>query len=50
MIWFFLTGMIAGAAGMILYAHWWIGRHATYIHMEEEDDETGHPDGDVPGD
>lgn len=42
MIWFFLAGFISGAVGVMMYAHWWMRRHATVIHMremEEFDDE-----------
>lgn len=35
MIWFFLMGMIAGAVGMVMYAHWWIGKHVKKVDADE---------------
>lgn len=35
MIWFFIAGFISGAAGMILYAGWWIKTHAKRVSVEE---------------
>ena len=49
MIWFFLAGMIAGAVGMIMYAKYKVRKGMTFIRIEEDEDETGHPDKDVPG-
>lgn len=37
LIWFFLAGMIAGAVGMVKYAHWWMNRHTTVIKLTKED-------------
>ena len=39
MIWFFIAGFISGAAGMILYAHWWMGKHTTVIRLTPEDED-----------
>ena len=39
MIWFFLAGMIAGAVGMVMFAGWWIRRHATVIKLPMEEKE-----------
>lgn len=36
MIWFFLAGMVAGAIGMLMYAHWWMGKHGTKNKTEEQ--------------
>ena len=35
MIWFFLMGMIAGAVGMVMYAHWWMRRHVKKVNADE---------------
>lgn len=35
MIWFFLMGMIGGAAGMMLLAHWWVHTHVEQVTPEE---------------
>ena len=37
MIWFFLMGMIAGAAGMVMYANHWVQKHAKVVRMKKED-------------
>lgn len=39
MIWFFIAGWIAGAVFVVMYAHWWIKKHAKVIHANEEEDE-----------
>ena len=31
MIWFFLTGMVAGAVGVIMVLMWWIRTHAIKV-------------------
>ena len=36
MIWFFLMGMVAGAAGTVMYAHYWMRKHATVVRVGEE--------------
>ena len=35
MIWFFLCGMIAGAVGTVIVAHWWFHRHVRTVSLEE---------------
>ena len=35
MIWFFLMGLIAGAVGMVMYASWWMRKHATRVTVDE---------------
>jgi len=35
LIWYFLMGMIAGAVGITLFAHWWIRRHMVRVTPEE---------------
>lgn len=37
MIWFFLAGFIAGAAGTVMYAHHWIVRHTTKVLMTKDE-------------
>ena len=37
MIWYFLAGMVAGATGMVMYAHHWVHKHATVIRMPLDD-------------
>lgn len=43
MIWFYLAGFISGAAGVMMYAHYWIKRHTVTIKLqplnENEEDE-----------
>lgn len=38
MIWFFLAGMIAGAAGVILVLRWWVITHVTFMENSEEEE------------
>lgn len=35
MIWYFLVGMIAGAAGVVMLATWWMRTHVRRVSMEE---------------
>ena len=35
MIWYFLAGMIAGAAGVIMVLRWWIRSHMKRVTPEE---------------
>ena len=35
MIWYFLAGWISGAVGMVLFAGWWIRKHAVPVPMDE---------------
>ena len=35
MIWFFLCGMIAGAAGMVMVATWWMKKHIRRVSYDE---------------
>lgn len=44
MLWFFLAGMISGAVGTVMYANYWIRKHAQVIKLpplneEEKTDE-----------
>lgn len=40
MIWFFLMGMIAGAIGMIMLAHWWILKNAKVVRIPKDEEQT----------
>lgn len=44
MIWFFIAGFISGAAGMILYAHWWMRNHTTVIKLPPDEEEINEED------
>ena len=35
MIWFFLMGMVGGAVGMMMLAHWWVHTHVERVTPEE---------------
>lgn len=35
MIWFFLAGWVSGAVFMVMYAKWWITRHAKKVTADE---------------
>ena len=35
MIWYFLAGFISGAVGMVLFAGWWIRKHAVRVEPEQ---------------
>ena len=35
MIWFFLMGMVAGAAGVIMVLCWWFRTHMTKLSRDE---------------
>ena len=35
MVWFFLAGWIAGAVWMVLFAKWWITKHAKRVTFDE---------------
>ena len=37
MIWFFLAGMIAGAVGVLMYAHYWVRKHTVIKTNNEEE-------------
>ena len=37
MIWFFMAGMIAGAVGMVMYAHHWVRTHMMRVEMTKEE-------------
>ena len=36
MIWFFLGGMVAGAAGVVMYANWWMEKHTKKVWISKE--------------
>ena len=38
MIWFFLAGMVAGAVGMIMFAHYWVHKHAVVIKTNDKEE------------
>lgn len=46
MIWFYIAGFISGAVGMILYANWWMRKHATVIKIPKEEMEDEHDEKD----
>lgn len=56
MIWFFLAGFISGAVGMVLFAGWWIRKHAKRIEVDHDDlvrlihEERHTEEGDMPSD
>ena len=35
MIWFFLMGMVAGVVGAVMFAEWWVRKHAVPIEKVE---------------
>lgn len=37
MIWYFLGGMIAGAVGLLMLAHWWMGKRTVTIRLTKEE-------------
>lgn len=42
MFWFYLAGFISGAAGVMMYAHYWVKKHTVTIKLplnENEEDE-----------
>lgn len=39
MIWFYLAGWISGAATVIMVIRLWAYKHATVLHVSEEDKE-----------